>query len=174
MSITVSDIESKEFKYKGNGYDPLDVDNFLDEICDEMEALAKRIASLESELEEARMAAAAQAARPQVVQEAPKPVSGLDAQALEEILVSAHRVSSETIANAQAKAQQIEEEAQRKADEALGTLERRKAELTERVASLRQTLSSYRQKALQALEEHRALLSQDVDDDEPDAAEQDE
>ena len=36
MPITVAMIEEKEFKIKMRGYDPSEVDEFLDEICDEM------------------------------------------------------------------------------------------------------------------------------------------
>ena len=39
MAITVAMIEEKEFKIKMRGYDPSEVDEFLDEICDEMVAL---------------------------------------------------------------------------------------------------------------------------------------
>ena len=34
MAITVTMIEEKEFKTKVRGYDPLEVDEFLDAICD--------------------------------------------------------------------------------------------------------------------------------------------
>ena len=37
MAITVAMIEEKEFKIKMRGYDPSEVDEFLDEICDEIE-----------------------------------------------------------------------------------------------------------------------------------------
>jgi DivIVA domain-containing protein len=50
MGITVSDIERKEFAYKGAGYDPYDVDQYLDQICDEMVAMQDRIVQLEKEL----------------------------------------------------------------------------------------------------------------------------
>ena len=53
MGITVSDIERKEFAYKGAGYDPYDVDQYLDQICDEMIAMQDRIVQLEKELEDA-------------------------------------------------------------------------------------------------------------------------
>ena len=36
MPITVAMIEENEFKTKMRGYDPVEVDEFLDEICDEM------------------------------------------------------------------------------------------------------------------------------------------
>ena len=36
MALTIDDILDKEFALKGGGYDRDDVDQFLDEICDEM------------------------------------------------------------------------------------------------------------------------------------------
>ena len=54
MAITVEDIEQKEFAYKGAGYDPYDVDQYLDQICDEMVAMKDRIDALEAELAKAK------------------------------------------------------------------------------------------------------------------------
>ena len=54
MAINVSDIEQKEFTYKGAGYDPYDVDQYLDQICDEMVAMQDRIDRLEADLAKAR------------------------------------------------------------------------------------------------------------------------
>ena len=58
MAITVSDIEQKEFAYKGQGYDPYDVDQYLDQICDEMVSLQERVDQLVAERErlEAKLA----------------------------------------------------------------------------------------------------------------------
>ena len=46
MAITVEMIEKKEFKYKMRGFDPDEVNEFLDEICDEMIAMQDQIAFL--------------------------------------------------------------------------------------------------------------------------------
>ena len=50
MAITVAMIEEKEFKIKMRGYDPSEVDEFLDEVCDEMVALQEEIATLNQRL----------------------------------------------------------------------------------------------------------------------------
>ena len=55
MAITVSDIEQKEFAYKGTGYDPYDVDQYLDQICDEMVAMQDRIDQLEADRKSTRL-----------------------------------------------------------------------------------------------------------------------
>ena len=58
MTITVSMIEEKEFKTKVRGYDPVEVDEFLDEICDEMVLLQDEIANLQARLAQASRAQA--------------------------------------------------------------------------------------------------------------------
>ena len=53
MPITVAMIEEKEFKTKMRGYDPVEVDEFLDDICDEMVAMQEEIATLTQRLNQA-------------------------------------------------------------------------------------------------------------------------
>ena len=43
MAITIQTIETKEFKVKPNGYDPDEVDVFLDSIIDEFEDMQREI-----------------------------------------------------------------------------------------------------------------------------------
>ncbi len=52
--ITIVDIQHKVFKKKLNGYDPTDVDQFLDEIIETLEDEAHQRAALEAELIDAR------------------------------------------------------------------------------------------------------------------------
>ena len=83
MSITVSDIERKEFAYKGAGYDPYDVDQYLDQICDEMVAMQDRIVQLEKELDDAQreVEKAKHAAKPvQLAPAQPVPAQPVPAQ----------------------------------------------------------------------------------------------
>lgn len=50
MPITVAMIEEKEFKTKVRGYDPVEVDEFLDDICDEMIVMQEEISNLQARL----------------------------------------------------------------------------------------------------------------------------
>ncbi len=52
MPITVTMIEEKEFKTKVRGYDPVEVDEFLDAICDEMIEMQGTIQSLRDQLKQ--------------------------------------------------------------------------------------------------------------------------
>ena len=53
MPITVAMIEEKEFKTKVRGYDPVEVDEFLDDICDEMIVMQEEISNLQARLAQA-------------------------------------------------------------------------------------------------------------------------
>ena len=96
MALTIDDIYDKEFALKGGGYDRNDVDQFLDEICDEMTNMQERIDQLESESSKAR--AEAEAAR-ESVKPAPQPVAKAEpavartSETLESILLSAQRLA---------------------------------------------------------------------------------
>ena len=65
MQITIEMIETKEFKTKPRGYDPQEVDEFLDAICDEMARQLDAIQSLQQQLADAKAARPAPAPAPQ-------------------------------------------------------------------------------------------------------------
>jgi cell division initiation protein len=52
--ITVVDIQHKQFKKKLNGYDPADVDQYLDEVIETLEDEAQQRAALEAEISDMR------------------------------------------------------------------------------------------------------------------------
>lgn len=148
MQITIEMIETKEFKTKPRGYDPQEVDEFLDAICDEMVRQMDQIAALQQQL------AAAKAARPVV--EAPtqqvRPVVAAPVKAavpdadFREILEMAQKVKSETIAAAEAKAEEIIAKAKEEAAAKLDNLDVEKESLVKQVAALKEAASDYRTK----------------------------
>ena len=147
MQITIEMIETKEFKTKPRGYDPQEVDEFLDAICDEMVRQLDQIAALQQQL------AAAKAARPVV--EAPtqqvKPIVAAPAKPVpdadfREILEMAQKVKNETIAAAEAKAEEILAKAKEEAAAKLDNLDVEKEFLTNQVAALKAAASDYRTK----------------------------
>ena len=152
MQITIEMIETKEFKTKPRGYDPQEVDEFLDAICDEMARQLDEIQSLQQQL------AAAKAARPAP---APPPVSDAPTQQMKpvaarpaavpdsdfrEILEMAQKVKSETIAAAEAKAAAIVAKAEEEAADKLGSLSEEKDKLTGQVQALKTAAAEYRAK----------------------------
>jgi cell division initiation protein len=52
--VTIVDIQHKQFKKKMTGYDPADVDQFLDEIIETLEDEAQQRAALEAEIADLR------------------------------------------------------------------------------------------------------------------------
>lgn len=119
--ITVKDIREKEFSKQKHGYHEDEVDDFLDEIADQMEELIRENRSLLSQLDDAKAAASAQPipfAQPEpVVVSAPAapeqpPVDepsyfrNLEAT-LRETLLSAQRIADNTVAEARSKAKEM-------------------------------------------------------------------
>ena len=150
MQITIEMIETKEFKTKPRGYDPQEVDEFLDAICDEMANQMDEIDALKQQL------AAAKAARP--VMEAPtqqvKPIVAAPAPVkaavpdndFREILEMAQKVKAETIAAAEAKAEEIIAKAKEEATAKLDNLDVQKEALVKEVAALKEAAADYRAK----------------------------
>ncbi len=155
MAVTIEMIETKEFKVIARGYDPKEVDGFLDDIMDEMARLMDEKQSLQQQLAAAKAAASAPAAATQVVRPvqanpyaAPKAAASAPAAAPSkdalEILEMAQKLKNETLEKAQAEAQEILAHAQEKADEQLKDLSGDKEALTRQVADLRAAAAEYR------------------------------
>ena len=154
MQITIEMIETKEFKTKPRGYDPQEVDEFLDAICDEMARQLDEIQSLQQQLAAAKAARPAPAPAPAPVTEAPtqqiKPVVARPATVpdsdFREILEMAQKVKNETIAAAEAKAAAIVAKAEEEAADKLGSLSEEKEKLTGQVEALKTAAAEYRAK----------------------------
>ncbi len=184
MAITVSMIEEKEFKTKMRGYDPVEVDEFLDEICDEMVAMQEEIASLTQRLSQAGQttvypqaavpppavsAAVPMPAAVPVKPAAPKPVQPAaepsvssrreeTSEAAQRLLNQAQKVYDQTVSDARAKAEEILSEANEKAAMDMETLEGEKQALLEEVEMLKQTARDYRERFLRLIEDQQHVL----------------
>ncbi len=166
MAITVEDIEKKEFSFVNNGYNPEEVNQFLDDICDEMIAVEDRMIALQQELNRLReqQAAAGAVVKP-IPQEVVKEETGTPPittnETLQNILISAQRVSDETIAKAKERAEELVDEAQTKANELLGDMEQKRDALEQKVEAMRASAAEYRERFLGLLGEQKALLEAD-------------
>ncbi|MBR6185805.1 MAG: DivIVA domain-containing protein [Clostridia bacterium] len=178
MPITVAMIEEKEFKTKMRGYDPVEVDEFLDEICDEMVALQEEIATLNQRLSQASHGGYASAAVPAPVpmpsaavpaptpvpapvKEAPKAVQAPreDAsEAAQRLLARAQKVYDDTLAEAQAKADEILKNADSRASRDVEDLEEEKAALVKEVEMLKAAAKDYRDRFLRLLQDQEHVL----------------
>lgn len=163
MPITVAMIEEKEFKTKVRGYDPVEVDEFLDEICDEMIVMQEEISSLQGRLAQvSRTQAYAPASPIPAPVAAPAPQRDVNAEAAEaaqKILARAQRMYDDTVADAKREAADILAKAQSQADDAATRdLSRERDELQAQIESLRSSARAYRAKLIQLMQEQRAAL----------------
>ena len=153
MPITVAIIEEKEFKTKVRGYDPVEVDNFLDEICDEMVILQDEIANLQARLAQAsrQQAYAAPAAQ--------RPVNAESADSAQKMLARAQRMYDDTIADAQREAAKIIADAKAQVpDQDTLSLAAQRDELQQQVNDLRAQIINYRNKLMQLMQDQRDML----------------
>ena len=148
MAITVKDIHDKEFKRRGRAYDEVEVDDFLDEVAEEFEALIKENKSLRARIE------------------------GLEDQSMQSkqmdntlrnTLLMAQRVAEETESDARRRAEQVlanaEEQSRSKVAEAQTEAERIRGE----VSALKAAAEDYRVRFIRLIEEQARVLRVDVD-----------
>ena len=173
MGITVSDIERKEFAYKGAGYDPYDVDQYLDQICDEMVAMQDRIVQLEKELSDAQReveqakhaAQPAPAPAPAPVQQetfarpAAEPPVARTSEALEAILINAQRLADDAVENANRKADELLAKAKAEADGITSGAQGEKERIEAEYATLKEAAKKFKDDFLKILDEHKSLLN---------------
>lgn len=152
--ITVNDILDKKFSTVAKGFNQQEVDEFLDQICDEfdhrdaeMNALRQEIAQLKS----------AQANGSKTVPQQTRPEASTD-DSFREILEMAKRVKDQTIADAQTKAAQILANAETEARQQLGDLTKQKEELTAQLNAMKASAKSYYEQAQSALNGLSKLL----------------
>ena len=161
MPISVKDIQEKEFsRQKRDGYMVEEVDDFLDQIADQLSVLIRENMALAEKLKAAEAAPAPlfkqePAVAPPVVAPAPAVPTGDPAYdepsyfknlelAMRDTLIGAQRIADDTVADARKKAQQLvsaaEEQAAQIAASAKAEAETVKAE----AEGIRKSISGYR------------------------------
>ena len=123
MAISVRDIQEKEFGTQASGgYNIEQVDDFLDEISEQMATLVrenlelnKQIKTLEADVKAARLAAEAAEAKTPDYNE--KSYFANLQNAMRESLIGAQRIADETLEEANRKAQKTVSDAQVQADQ---------------------------------------------------------
>ena len=181
MAITVAMIEEKEFKIKMRGYDPSEVDEFLDDICDEMVALQEEIATLNQRLSQSAQASAyapsavpapaapvapvpapapvpVPAPAPVKKEEEPAPQKQDASEAAQKLLARAQKVYDDTLADAKQEAQEILKEAEKKAAEKIGSLEEQRDTLLKEVEELKAAAQDYRERFQRLIEDQAHVL----------------
>ena len=165
MAITVKDIHEKEFTRQVRGYSIDEVDDFLDEIAQQMELLIRENRALNIKLSEkppvleaqAAPAAVAPVAPPAPVVVAPaKPAPAAPAAkddtayfrnletTLRDTLVSAQRVAEETMSEAQKKAEKLVSSAEEQAGSILSGAKTEAAKVRAENEELHRAAEAYR------------------------------
>jgi len=155
--ITVPMIVNMDIKTAKDGYDMEEVDRLLDTICDQMEAndaereqLSNRIATLQSQLDEARSNA---------VSAAPQESSS---DSMKRMMERTQRLCDEIITEAQAEADRIRDEARKAGGFTIApdnsALIRERDELRAEVSRLRNAASAYKKRMSDLLEDQRTAL----------------
>ncbi|MBR2823706.1 MAG: DivIVA domain-containing protein [Clostridia bacterium] len=134
--ITVDLISSKEFTTENRGYNRKEVDEFLDEVCDEMERMEAEIQNLRQKNTAVRENAAAAAA--------PAGPSAADESRFREILEMAATVKEETIRKAKEDAEAIRAKAEAEATERLDGLNEERDALMKEVTGLKKVAADFR------------------------------
>lgn len=125
MAITPADIQAQTFDEAKRGYDPEQVDVFLEQIASEVDAMLNKIVDLKTRLtatEQELAAAQAQAAQPApVVAPAPAatPEYTATASQISAALIAAQQSADNIVAEAQSNAERIRNEADAKAREVI-------------------------------------------------------
>ena len=131
--ITVEMISQKQFSISNKGYNQSEVDDFLDDICDEIERMENEIMDLRQ--------------KTTTVRPAPQENSGISAeneQSFREVLAMAVRVKDETLRKAKEDAEAIRTKAETEATERLDGLSDERKSLEAEVAALKKTAADYR------------------------------
>ncbi len=171
MAITVKDIREQDFDIINGGYNVDQVDDFLDAVADQMEAVVRenikmkeQLEAAQKELEEAAAAKEAIENAPAVVEENTLPAFNEPSYfknletTLRETLISAQRIADETIDDARKKARKIVAEA----EEQVANMEEQSAQkMTEAKAdyeALKNAFEDYRKNFAELVENHTKLL----------------
>lgn len=190
MAITVKDIHEKEFSKQVRGYSIDEVDDFLDELATQMEAMIKEnreamaeAAKAREELAQLKAAApeteAAAAAAPVIVAEEPRVVIAAQPAApvqptmdetqyfknlettLRETLISAQHQADETVAEARKKANAMIASAEEQAAAATAAAKADVENCKAEVEELKKAAEDYRARFLRLLEDQAHILKAD-------------
>lgn len=177
MPLTVADIEQKEFRTKFKGYDPEEVDRYLDDICDQMYALYQHIDMLQQRLAQANAAPAYAPARAAAVPPPAAAVVDYADQAqnelnqarqkargiIEEAQQDARDIRQQVeglLDNARQEAQDIRDEAQAMMDEAI----RMRDEAADDPAVLQApAMTAVNADEVEAMEARKAALEEEIE-----------
>ncbi len=149
--ITVDEISRKEFSFANKGYNQKEVDDFLDDICDEIERMENEIMDLRQKTTAVRPA------------QEDTGISAENEESFREVLALAVQVKEETLRKAREDAEAIRVKAETEATERLDGLSDERKALEEEVAALRKTAADYRAQFEALLQAQQEALEKAAD-----------
>lgn len=169
MAITITMIEEKEFKTKVRGYDPIEVDEFLDAICDEMEKQNHTIQQLREQLKQQQSVAPYMpVVSPPPAAIAPlapvsEPTVPSDLKTAQKLLEKTQKACDEVLAEAKKEAESIVQEAKDSVpDPEIEELEAQKAALKEEIEALQADAQKFRQRFQTMLQDQIDILDSEL------------
>ena len=170
MAITVTMIEEKEFKRAVRGYDPLEVDEFLDAICDEMESLNHTIAQLRDQLKQQQAAPApympavsAPAPLAPIASTGEEPSMPSDLKTAQQLLEKTQKACDEVLEKARERAEAIIQEAEDSVpDPELTDLEAQKEALKDEIKALEEDAQKFKTRFQTMLKDQIDILDSEL------------
>ncbi len=154
IDLTPLDVRNKrgDFRKGMRGYEPREVDAFLEVVAERMEVLVRESLTMRDRLEELSARVEKQEARENAVQEAL-----VSAQALRE------EIREQTAREAELRLREADQEAERRRAEAAKAADRARAELERLVADRRRDLEELARSRALFLRGYRTLLEKELD-----------
>ena len=152
--ITVELIAHKEFSISSKGYNQTEVDNFLDDICEEMERMEKEIMDLKQKTT---------AVHPVPPAPAAGGVTAEQEDSFRELLTMAIQVKDDTIRKAKEDAEAIRAKAETEATERLDGLNEERDRLAKEVDEMKTAAADYRAKFEALLQAQQEALEKASD-----------
>ena len=172
MAITVTMIEEKEFKTKVRGYDPVEVDEFLDAICDEMIEMQGTIQTLREQLKQkSEQVSSSYAPLPvsHLPQSIPAPAPfkteslPQDIIAAQKLLEKTQQSCSEILTDAKKRAENLLKKAEDQLpDPDLLDLQSEKDGLMEEIERLKEEAAGFRKRFQSMLQDQNEILQADL------------
>ena len=179
MAISVKDIQEKEFPTQANGYAVEQVDDFLDEIAEQLSALIRENLLLKGETNKLEQELAA---KEKALQEAVSKTPDYNEEgyfknlqsAMRDTLISAQRVADETLSAAKSEADRLAADSKAEADRIVEKARSEAAAMTDRAQnaaasakaeyeSLKASAENYRASFRKLVEEQlQALKANDI------------
>lgn len=155
MSITPADIQQQRFSEAKRGYNPGEVDVFLETLAAEVDAMLRKIADLKGRLNNAeKQLAGAQAQlahQAQAQQAAPTPqalpqanTTGATEQQISKALIAAQQSADRIVSDAQHESSRIREEADGKAREVIRQALQQKQDEFDEIERLKESREEFR------------------------------